>query len=167
MKRESINSNESQLNDDMLHPLIDNMLAERKAGIKKVNDMFGTDIEVDFSGAWLSNEIEEQAILDTMVTSSDMDADGITDDAGVSDVNDVSDDDVKIYPDAEETEAEDVTETEAETDVEPDTEVEDETPTQLVDALEALNESVEQLAETLSDDETAVETEGGTENAET
>lgn len=63
MKRESINSNESQLNDDMLHPLIDNMLNERKEGVERVNKKFGTNITVSFDSAWLENEKEEQAIL--------------------------------------------------------------------------------------------------------
>lgn len=64
MKRESINSNESQLNDDMLHPLIDDMLRERKEGIDRVNALFGLNIKVDFSSAWLENEKEEQMIFD-------------------------------------------------------------------------------------------------------
>ena len=64
MKRESINSNESQLNDDMLHPLIDNMLRERKEGIDRVNALFGLNIKVDFSSAWLENEKEEQMLFD-------------------------------------------------------------------------------------------------------
>lgn len=66
MKRESINSNESQLNDDMLHPLIDDMLKCRKVGIEKVNEMFGTNITVEFDSAWKVNEDEEQLILDSI-----------------------------------------------------------------------------------------------------
>ena len=80
MKRESINSNESQLNDDMLHPLIDNMLKEREEGIKRVNDFFGLDIKVSFDSAWLENEKEEQAVLDQTIEE------------------DTSDEDMKIYP---------------------------------------------------------------------
>jgi hypothetical protein len=66
MKRESINSNESQLNDDMLHPLIDTMLREREEGIERVNAMFGTDIKVSFNSSWLENEMEEDAIHQIM-----------------------------------------------------------------------------------------------------
>lgn len=167
MKRESINSNESQLNDDMLHPLIDNMLKERREGVERINKMFGTNIEVNFAGAWLSNEIEEQAILDNMVTDSDMADVSSTDDVDISDTADVTEDDadVKIYPDDTEQAVEEVTK--AETETEAETSVEEETPTQLVEALEALNESVEELTETLSDDVSEAETEGGTKNAET
>ena len=140
MKRESINSNESQLNDDMLHPLIDNMLAERKAGIERVNEMFGTNIEVDFAGAWASNEIEEQATLDAMVNAADLD-DQQVDDA-----------DVKIYPDAE-ADAEPVeAEAEAEAEAEQVEETEGETPTELIDVLEQLTEAVEDVAEAVADD---------------
>lgn len=71
MKRESINSNESQLNDDMLHPLVDNMLKERREGIQRVNEFFGTDITVSFDSAWLENEKEEQAVLTGMETPED------------------------------------------------------------------------------------------------
>lgn len=71
MKRESINSNESQLNDDMLHPLIDDMLARRREALEEVNKMFGTNISVDFNGAWLTNEKEEELTLEQMETATD------------------------------------------------------------------------------------------------
>ena len=62
MKRESLNTTESQLNDDALLPLIDNMLEMRKTGIEKVNSMFGTNISVDLASSWEDNaeEIELQ-----------------------------------------------------------------------------------------------------------
>ncbi|MBQ1551079.1 MAG: hypothetical protein IIZ67_03160 [Bacilli bacterium] len=66
MKRESINSNESQLNDDMLHPLIDDMLEQRKLALEKINKMFGTNISVSFNGAWEQNQKESELILDNM-----------------------------------------------------------------------------------------------------
>lgn len=71
MKRESINSNESQLNDDMLHPLIDNMLAERESMVEKVNNMFGTSITVRFNSAWEMNEIEENAIVESITAEAE------------------------------------------------------------------------------------------------
>lgn len=58
MKRESINSGESQLNNDALLPLIDDMLKCRKDGIEKVNAMFGTSISVSLASAWEDNQIE-------------------------------------------------------------------------------------------------------------
>lgn len=81
MKRESINSNESQLNDDMLHPLIDDMLKCRKEGIERVNKMFGTNITVDFDSAWKVNEDEEQLLLDS-ITDNGSDESGNENDEG-------------------------------------------------------------------------------------
>lgn len=58
MKREAIGKGESTLDEDALLPLCDNMLMCRKEDLAKVNDMFGTNIEVEFSSAWLENRIE-------------------------------------------------------------------------------------------------------------
>jgi hypothetical protein len=71
MKREAINSNESQLNEDALIPLIDDMLACRIEGFEQVKELFGVDISVSFGSAWEDNEIEtsieqEQLIADSM-----------------------------------------------------------------------------------------------------
>lgn len=58
MKRESLNSSESQLNNDALLPLVDDMLKCRQTGAEKVNEMFGTNISVEFASSWEDNEIE-------------------------------------------------------------------------------------------------------------
>lgn len=58
MKRESLNSAESQLNNDALLPLIDNMLEMRKIGAEQVNAMFGTSISVSLASSWEDNEKE-------------------------------------------------------------------------------------------------------------
>lgn len=55
MKRESLNSSESQMNNDALLPLIDDMLNNRKIGIEKVNRMFGASISVELSSSWEDN----------------------------------------------------------------------------------------------------------------
>lgn len=60
MKRESINSAESQLNNESLQPFIDNMLTCRKNGIEKVNAMFGTNISVELSSIWQPEQEQEQ-----------------------------------------------------------------------------------------------------------
>ena len=65
MKRESINSGESQLNNDMLLPLIDDMLKMRQDGAEKVNNMFGTSITVELASSWKDNQEEiDKAIED-------------------------------------------------------------------------------------------------------
>lgn len=58
MKRESIMADESALNDDALHPLIDNMLECRKLGVDAVNAKYGTNIKVELESSWESNQIE-------------------------------------------------------------------------------------------------------------
>lgn len=55
MKREAINSNESQLNDDMLFPTVDDMLERRKEGLEKVNEMYATNITVELNSSWRYN----------------------------------------------------------------------------------------------------------------
>ena len=59
MKRESLNSAESALNDDFLIPLIDNMLECRKQFVEKVNNMYDLQIDVSLNSAWLTNKLED------------------------------------------------------------------------------------------------------------
>ena len=66
MKREAITSNESQLNDDMLLPLVDDMMNCRQLWIEQVNDMFGTDWSVDWASSWKDNLEETQLAQDIM-----------------------------------------------------------------------------------------------------
>lgn len=58
MKREALNTSESQMNKDALIPLIDDMLNCRKEAIEKINTMYELNISVDFASAWKDNEIE-------------------------------------------------------------------------------------------------------------
>ena len=129
MKRESLNSNESQLNDDMLSPLVDLMLKTRRDGINAVNDMFGTDIKVDFDSAWKENKVEHDITLVTMAES----------------INGASE------PETEpETEQEEEQETETE---EPETEQETEQETETEKEIEEIKEEVtKELLEMIKDD---------------
>lgn len=70
MKRESINSEEAQLNSDSLLPLIDNMLLCRQQAAEKINAMFGTNISVELSSAWEDNQEEIDAELDALENES-------------------------------------------------------------------------------------------------
>lgn len=68
MKREYISNNEQTLADDVLLPFCDDMLAERKEGIDKINDMFGTNISVDFNSSWRTNAKEnEKQVADSTI----------------------------------------------------------------------------------------------------
>lgn len=68
MKREYISNTEQTLADDVLLPFCDDMLAERKEGIEKINDMFGTNISVDFNSSWRTNAKEnEKQVADSTI----------------------------------------------------------------------------------------------------
>ena len=64
MKREAINSTEGELNEDGLIPLVSDMLKCRTEFADKVNDMFGTDISVELSGAWKVREAQTDATIE-------------------------------------------------------------------------------------------------------
>ena len=68
MKRESINSNESQLNDDALIPIADDILNNVKIGVEEVNAMFGTSISVELNGVWKDRQIIQDQQLEVNQT---------------------------------------------------------------------------------------------------
>ena len=61
MKREALNSSETVIDNDILLPLIDDMLKCRKVGAEKVNAMYGTDIRVELASSWEDNQEETEA----------------------------------------------------------------------------------------------------------
>ena len=52
MKRERLNTSEVEQNSSSLYTLINDMLFNRKSAVDKINDMFGTEITVEFSEPW-------------------------------------------------------------------------------------------------------------------
>lgn len=66
MKRESLNSSETTMDESVLLPLIDDMLKAREDGLKQVNEKYGTNITVKLSSSWakireeIKNELEKQ-----------------------------------------------------------------------------------------------------------
>ena len=142
MKRESINSNESQLNDDMLHPLIDDMLTRRREALEEVNAMFGTNITVEFNSAWETNELEEDLTLEQM--------ESVTEDMTTGEdvaPEEVITDDVTIEEETEKTPTEEVTE-----------ETTEETPDEEVIA-DAIETAAEIIADAIEGDLPTEETE--------
>ena len=143
MKRESINSNESQLNDDMLTPLIDDMLRCRREAIERINELFGTDIKVDFDSAWKENEITTDLEMEVMESEAD---------AAAGDPLEPSDDnnnpmggDSAEEDGSEEVQSEDVEETEEEPEGDPE-----ELPE--VEEIEEIKEDLEEIKEEVLDD---------------
>lgn len=72
MKREAINSSESALNEDVLLPLIDQMLKRRKEGFDEVNKLYGTSISVKLSNAW--EQLREEMELSLEKTKADIES---------------------------------------------------------------------------------------------
>ena len=52
LKKERLVSSEVEINTTSLYPIVDDMLQCRKEGLEKVNQMFGTNIEVEFTSSW-------------------------------------------------------------------------------------------------------------------
>ena len=141
MKREAIMSGESQLDEDMLHPLIDNMLKERQDALEKVNAMFGTNISVSFNSAWELNEREQEAAIEMIESEAD--------NAGMENNNDSIDTDIQSDNDAGMPEIEQVEETEETTEEVPEVEV-----TITEQAVEEIAEAVAEKLEEDKEDET-------------
>lgn len=51
-KKERVSQAELELNSDNLYPLIDDMLENRRVAVDKVNEMYGTNIEVELNSSW-------------------------------------------------------------------------------------------------------------------
>lgn len=81
MKREAIGEGESSMDEDAILPLCDDMLLARKQDIQKVNEMYGTNISVEFSSAWLENKLQRNITLLSQLS-----------DAGIGQVGDDGDD---------------------------------------------------------------------------
>lgn len=64
MKREALNSAESTINNDILFPLIDEMLKQRQMACEQINALFGTEISVELNSSWQDNKKEEQAEIE-------------------------------------------------------------------------------------------------------
>ena len=140
MKREAINSNESQLNDDALHPLIDDMLRMRQEGLKEVNEMFGTNITVSFNSAWEENEKENDLMLEGLEAQ--------TEEAPVTNETD----NIEAAPENEEVLIDESENEEMTEDVEPEEAETVETTAETVpDNIEKLTDAVEDLATAIED----------------
>lgn len=65
MKRERLTSAEIETNSDNLYPLVDDMLNNRRLAIEKINEIFETDIEVEFNSSWDYRIFEGASIHNT------------------------------------------------------------------------------------------------------
>ena len=93
MKREKLSTTESQMNNDALLPLVDDMLESRKVGLEKINAMFGTNITVEFASSWQKLVEEMEAELSERSEGEENDTSGNADATGS---NPSSDEDASI-----------------------------------------------------------------------
>lgn len=76
MKRERLVSGEITQNEDSLFPYVYNMFQNRMDAVKKINEMYGTEITVDFGSVWkikqveIERELDEQQGVDGLNTES-------------------------------------------------------------------------------------------------
>lgn len=68
MKREAINEAEATLNEDILYPDIDTMLECRRYALKRVNEMFDTNITVELDSIWKQNREREELQIEAEKT---------------------------------------------------------------------------------------------------
>lgn len=66
MKREALSAEEINLGDDTLMPYIDEMLSQRQRGAKIINEMYGTEISVDFSSVWKERRQENKLMKEKL-----------------------------------------------------------------------------------------------------
>lgn len=81
MKRERINTAETELTQDTLLPFVDDMLNSRRRALTEINAMFDLNITVTLASAWQDEQQERELALEALEQS-------VTDDAGESVVQD-------------------------------------------------------------------------------
>lgn len=161
MKRERLTSAEVETNTDNLYPLVDDMINQRRKAVEKINEMFGTNIEIEFNSSWDNRPFNGASIhnVEDEVNPTEL----VTEDVEKAEERgetETQNDDEKT--DETETETNDVseeettTETEDETNVEKTEETEDEKE---VETEEETEEKTDEETEEKTDKEKEVEKE--------
>lgn len=78
MKREAIMAEESSLNDDVIVALVESMFACRLSNVERINELYGTNISVEFAGEWRRNEIERAMDLVASANASNISLQPVT-----------------------------------------------------------------------------------------
>lgn len=80
MKREALNEAETTLNEDILYPTLDTMLECRRRALEQVNEMYGTNITVEFDSVWKQKREQdalalavEEAEIESLTAESETD----------------------------------------------------------------------------------------------
>ena len=94
MKRERLNSAEVLQNEDTIYPFVDNMMKCRLSGVEKINEMFGTEIDVDYGSVWADKKrerVDNVVVLEDKPVDTDRDVPVVVD-TKTSEVTDGEDD---------------------------------------------------------------------------
>jgi len=102
-KRERLITTEVNTNIDLLLPFVDDMLTERRKALELVNKMFGTEISVELSSAWLSTHETKNH---TDETETDTDETETETDETETDTDETETDTDETETDTDETETE-------------------------------------------------------------
>lgn len=150
MKRERLTSAEVETNTDNLYPLVDDMINQRRKAVEKINEMFGTNIEIEFNSSWDNRPFNGASIhnVEEEVNGSEL----VTED--VENVGDnVENPDSEVVEDVEKAEERGETETQNddektdETEDEKEVETEEETTTETEETEEKTDEEIEEEKE--------------------
>lgn len=161
MKRERLTSAEVETNTDNLYPLVDDMINQRRKAVEKINEMFGTNIEIEFNSSWDNRPFNGASIhnVEEEVNGSEL----VTED--VENVGDnVENPDSEVVEDVEKAEERGETETQNDDEKTDETETndvsEEETATETEDETNVeKTEETEDEKEVETEEETTTETE--------
>lgn len=70
MKREALGEGETSIDEKSVLPLCENMLRCRREDMQKVNDLYGTNISVDFASAWLESNVSRNLAIISQLNES-------------------------------------------------------------------------------------------------
>lgn len=90
MKRERLTTNEIEVNKNASYPLVDNMLKNRQQAVSAINQMFDTDISVEYSSIWRGIN-DNSDITDSVNSDDETDNTVSTNDNTIADNSDNSD----------------------------------------------------------------------------
>lgn len=149
-KRENISEAESQMGDDTLIPLIDDMLKNRQEALKMVNLIFGTDISVKLGSVWNDVKIDQKVekVMDILEIENNF-----NEESTVSDATDEPVDSATIEETPTEETQEQDPEPEPEQEPEPEPEQNEEPDPIQEDIKEVIDNVVEDIIESIEEDE--------------
>lgn len=79
MKREALNTGEASINNDILLPLVDDMLRCRQVACDKINTKYGLEVSVELSSSWEDNQEEIENDLNIADNQTENDSEEVLD----------------------------------------------------------------------------------------